>query len=188
MLQDMRPQATKSLRQLILEKNYAMNLKSFIANDRPYVALSLSDEGLTVRWGPQQGPWGISSGKPYTCTVTRWELHVGTKKTPSQRDDPNEPIGNEIIPKKISNAMPKNQNLQTISYLTETEMFIPRDELAKTVRPHEQILARVIGYFYGKDEKGHTIEHGIYSDVARLVMDNSKPQSLGFPWRTPRLK
>jgi len=188
MLQNRRPQATKSLRQLILEKNYAMNLKSFITNDRPYVALSLSDEGLTVRWGPQQGPWGISSGKPSTCTITRWELHVGTKKTPSQRDDPNEPIGNEIIPKKISSAMSKNQNPQTISYLTETEMFIPRDELAKTVRPHEQILARVIGYFYLKENNGQAIEHDIYSDVARLVMDNSKPQSLDFPLTTTGIK
>ena len=185
MLQDRRPEATKSLRQLILEKNYAMNLKSFIANERPYVALSLGDEGLTVRWGPQQGPWDISSGKPSICTITRWELHVGTKKHPSQPDDPNEPIGNEIIPKKTT----KDKNIpQTISYVTKTETLITRDELAKKVRPHEQILARVIGYFYGKDKQGHTIEYGIYSDVARLVMDNNAPQSLGFPWRILRLK
>jgi len=181
MLQDRRPEATKSLRQLILEKNYAMNLKSFITNDRPYVALSLGEEGLTVRWGPQEGPWDISSGKPSTCTITRWELHVGTKKHASQRDDSNEPIGNEIIPKE----MPKDKNIpQTIPYLTGTEMVIPRDELVKTVRPHEQILARVVGYFYGKDTKGQTIEYGIYSDVARLAMDHGKPQSLGFPWTT----
>lgn len=188
MLRDRRPQTAKSLRQLILEKNYAMNLKSFIINDRPYVALSLSDEGLTVRWGPQQGPWGISSGKPCTCTVTRWELHVGTKEKPSQQDGPNEQIGNEIIPKKMSKTMSKNQNPQTIFYLTETEILIPRDKLVKKIRPHEQILARVIGYFYLKDNKGRAIEYGIYSDVARLVMDNGKPRSHTFPWTTARLK
>lgn len=172
MLQYRRPQATKSLRQLILEKNFAMNLKSFITNDRPYVALSLSDEGLMVRWGPQEGPWDISSGKPSTCTITRWELHVGTKKHPPQRDDSNEPIGNEIIHEK----MPTEKNIpQAISSTTKTETLITRDKLVQKVQPHEQILARVIGYFYGKDEKGHTIEYGIYSDVARLVMDNDKP-------------
>ena len=59
-----------------------MNTESYNTNDRPYVVLSLSDKGLTVKWGPQEGPWDIFSGKPCTCSIKRWELHAGTKKKP----------------------------------------------------------------------------------------------------------
>lgn len=157
-----------------------MNTESYNTNDRPYVVLSLSDKGLTVKWGPQEGPWDIFSGKPCTCSIKRWELHVGTKKKPTQPDDPNERIGNEIIPKKIPKGtfeemLKKQEPLTNPNLITETETFIPREELEKKVQPKEQILARVIGYFDLKDEKGQIIEYGIYSDVARLPMDYVKP-------------
>jgi len=154
-----------------------MNPQSNDKNDRPHVALSLSDKGLTVRWGPQEGPWDIFSGKPSTCTIKSWELHVGTKKYPSQQDDPNEQIANEIIPEKPPKKMSKNPpRPEPIPPLTETEMLIPREKLEKKVRPNEQILARVIGYFECTHGKNQVIKRGIYSDIARLVMDNSKAQ------------
>lgn len=143
--------------------------------DRPKVDLILSEDGLKILWGPSKGPWGFYSDKrpPEQRTVKRWELHVGRKADPAQPDDPDEPIGNELF-QHGKNGPPTDT----------TEIFIPKkDLLASQIHANEQILARVIGFFDLLDEKGQPIyknkqiiEEGIYSDVARIVMDNGKAQ------------
>lgn len=124
-------------------------------NDRPSVELHLSADGLTVTWGPAGGPWGIypKNATPVQVSIKEWWLHVGTKASPEQADNPDEPSEYDIFSASVG---------------ASTEKTIAWNELLS--RKTQVVLARVIGYFDSQDEHGNTIVEGVYSDVARLLI------------------
>lgn len=126
------------------------------ANDRPRVDLLLNaKDGLRVTWGPNVGPWCISSenSTPVQAEIKHWWLGVGTKADPKQLDDSDEPSEYEII---------------DLDFRTSAAITIPWE----TLDPYKGkiLLARVIGYFNCQNKQGKTIEEGIYSDVARQLI------------------
>ena len=130
--------------------------------DRPWIELSVSEDGLKAKWGNPSGTplgsYGIFNAKmvhsPENVKVHEWWLIVGTKSKHNQPDKDDEPIRGETF------------------YFdgTVNETIIP----IYRVPAGQKIIAQVIGFFNSKNELLEPIVEGIYSDVARLKMPEPK--------------
>lgn len=127
-------------------------------NDRPWIKLDFNHNTneLTVRWGPNEGPWGIFNeahvNAPQTVSITEWWLYVGTKTKLDQDDNGDEPSKWEIF----------NCSVGANNEMTLDVSYVP-------VKKHK-VLAQVIGYFDSKNILGDSFKEGIYSDIARTKL------------------